>query len=134
MKKNNDKKKMKKNNDEQIWQIENKGFKFYTQGKYKKASQLLKKSIIENNDYTFADIYADICFRNLDKGNHSTLEAAYWYLKAAQFGDGDVLAYLRSLSKSLIEDLPQLGDVDDDDDMNKRIQKLTSIWENNFIQ
>ncbi len=97
-----------------------KGYILYQEGKYSEASALLKKSF-EEGDFRFLSNYADICHRNLDDLNHDPSEAAYFYLKAAQNGDGDILSYLASLSKDLVTNIT-------DDNMPMKIEELVLVW------
>ena len=80
-----------------LYQIGLRGITHYQEENYKKASKLIKEAL-DGGDYTFASTYADICLRDLDEVGHEVGEAATWYVRAAEVGDGDAISYLRSLS------------------------------------
>lgn len=103
--------------EETTYQIGLRGFEHYQEGEYSKAVPLLKQAL-DSEEFTFASIYADICLRNLDGGNHTKEEAAQWYIVAADAGDGDATSYLESLSLTLLEQGPP----------QTRISALTKIW------
>jgi len=103
--------------DDTPYTIGQRGLTLYEEGKYKEAAPLLHKAL-EDGQITFALPYADICLRNLDKGKHHPGEAALWYVRAGASGDGDALAYLRSLSEALI------GESSEED----KIKQLIHVW------
>src|SRR5271167_4675786 len=73
------------------------GVRCYEEGDYKRAAHLLMKAI-QRGELYYAFYYADICQRNLDGENRPDRVAAEWYLVAAHEGDGEIIAYLDSLS------------------------------------
>lgn len=64
--------------------IGNIGLWLYHYGDFEKASLFLKYAL-DNNLMFFAEEYADICFRNLDKQHVDCFdEAAFWFMKASE--------------------------------------------------
>lgn len=90
---------------------------FYEGGDYQNAAPLLHTAL-EAGEIIFALTYADICHRNLDKRKHPPKESALWYVRAADAGDGDALAYLRSLSPSFLQELSE----------TQKVQMLVHHW------
>ena len=78
------------------------GYNFYTTGKFVEASKPLKRASRGNHSLA-QELYADICFRQLDEKPHSYLEAAMWYLLSAHGGDSQSLSYLKSLIPNILE-------------------------------
>lgn len=103
--------------DDSPYAIGQKGTAFYEEGDYKSAAPLLRNALDEG-EIAFALAYADICRRNLDKGKHLPKEAALWYVRAAEAGDGDALAYLNSLSPTFLEESPE----------DQKVQALVHEW------
>ena len=64
-----------------------------------KISSPLLLQACELGYYDCSSLYADVCFRDLDKKGHSLEESFYWYLIAADTGDADVHAWLNSECK-----------------------------------
>jgi hypothetical protein len=77
---------------------------------------LLQKAL-NGGELTFSLTYADICRRNLDGGNHTIAEAAEWYIKGAEAGDGDAISYLKTLPTIQPDSLPA-----------SKVSELTKIW------
>ena len=96
------------------------GFNQYLTGDIQTATVLIQQAL-RKGDYTVAAVYADIRLRNLDGKGQSCAEAAFWYIKAAMNGDGDVFAYLRTISFELISD---------DTTEEEKVKKLTNYFEN----
>lgn len=80
------------------------GYSHYEEGNFVEAASHLHRALVAGN-LEAASSYADICWRNLDKKDHSMEEAAQWYICAAyDYGDGDILSFLRSCSIEFAED------------------------------
>jgi tetratricopeptide (TPR) repeat protein len=103
--------------DDSPYTVGQKGMALYEEGDYQSAAPLLRNAL-DADEITFALTYADICHRNLDKGKHPPKEAALWYVRAADAGDGDALAYLQSLSPTFLEETPE----------DQKIQALIHEW------
>jgi hypothetical protein len=97
------------------------GFVLCEEGNCIEGAPLLKAAC-DSGILMYASIYADICLRNLDGRNHSKEEAAFYYLLAFDYGDGDIWAYLNSLDARLI---------DMTIDKPTRIALLVRIWKGN---
>lgn len=103
--------------DDSPYAVGQKGIAFYEEGDYQSAAPLLRNAL-DKGEITFALPYADICHRNLDKEKHSPKEAALWYVRAAEAGDGDALAYLQSLSSTFLEESSE----------GQKVQELIHEW------
>src|SRR3990167_4629878 len=103
--------------DETPFEQGRRGVILYREENYQAASTLLR-SALEAGELTFALTYADICHRNLDKGKHRPHEAAMWYVRSAEGGDADAIAYLWSLSI----------DLSDKNSEKDKTQQIVHIW------
>lgn len=99
------------------------GFTLYREGKYAEAAPLLLKESERNHPHA-QELYADICYRQLDKAPHSLLEAAMWYLLAAKNGSTQSDSYVRSL-------VPRIWDIQEGKD---QMRAIVLSWVLNLAQ
>ena len=88
-------------NNMEVETITKTGFDLYKEGKSKDAATFLEKASDQNHPFA-QQLYADICFRQLDDQPHSLKEAAMWYLLSSH-GNADSLAYVESVVPDLFE-------------------------------
>lgn len=96
-----------------------KGVHHYEESEYNEASTLLTYAL-DRGCFIFADVYADICKRQLDDNPHDMKEAAYWHIvSACTAGNPDVYSYLVSVDERV---------VDEEININARVGILTERW------
>lgn len=92
------------------------GYSLYINSEYKDAAAYLSHAAHLNHAHA-QELYADICYRQLDDEPHSYSEAAMWYLLAS-FGDTDAASYLESILPGILKE----------NNEQEQIKKIMRYW------
>lgn len=95
------------------------GYRLYTQSEFEDAAAYLGHAASLNHPGA-QELYADICYRQLDDEPHSYSEAAMWYLLAASgpYHDPDAASYLESILPGILKE----------DNETEQIKSIVRYW------